>query len=66
MTCKECFNWNGKDCDTMTAPFNDLSCFMDKGERISAEERMMDYALTYGSRDSVSQLRKTMKKLKER
>lgn len=61
--CTECFNWNGQKCNTMTAPFNDLSCFMDKSTRIKAQQDIVQYVKNCGTDNSIKQETSLLRKL---
>ena len=62
-TCKNCFNFHNKKCESMTAPFNDLSCFMDKSTRIKAQQDIVQYVKNCGTDHSIKQETSLLKKL---
>lgn len=66
MNCKECFNFTGETCETMTAPFNDMSCFMTKEMRLTAEEEALANARLTGNETNIRDIRKTIRELRGR
>lgn len=64
--CELCFNFINNQCETMTEPFRDYSCFMTKARRITAQEDMIDHSKAYGTRESLKTLKRELIELNGR
>ena len=66
MNCEKCFNLVNGECETMTEPFEDYSCFMTREERITKQQEMIDYCKIYGTRPISGTLKREMDELRRR